>query len=557
MKTTVHAALSLLRVIIALAICLGFGFNRVALAESSPGSRFTIEDNALVEYSGKNKTVVIPEGVERIECSFYSPEIETIEIPSTMKDIAAEAFLDLPNLRNIKISEKNTSFEFEDGFFVNTDSNELLACVPGDSLTISVPDTVAAIRESAFFNCVNVSTLRIPASVSEIDPYSFTEMAELVRFEVSLENQDFSALGGVLYDKGQTHLLSYPRGKRNQILVVPETVIEIGENAVTQNSFLRRVRLGSHVETLGGRAFANCNLLQSIENQVGLKKIEESAFEENSSLSSFEVGPNVQSLSNLAFMYCYKLSEVSVSADNKFYTSEDGVVYKSGEKGEKILWLYPCNKKSSDFKIPFGTTSIAADSFSDSVEMQGVTIPTSVTSIGERAFYNSGLTSLVLPNSVTTLGEMAFSACADLEWAFIPNTVTSIASNVFYRSENNIIIRTNSFYITTYAQVSGLKYEVEADPKFYEFSDVDIIPNPVVINGEKANIAEFKIKGSYYFDLSELGQALTDLGIYYNQAYREFRPVFASMLKSSVKSAKTAGSALTIPANRCVKIAWA
>jgi hypothetical protein len=382
-------------------------------------------------------------------------------------------------------------------------------------------------------------------------------MAELVRFEVDKDNTEFSSLGGVLYDKKQTKLLSYPRGKRNQILVVPETVVEIGENAVTENAFLRRVRLGSRVESLGGRAFANCGLLQSIDNQIGLKSIDESAFEGNASLSRFEIGPNVEYLSNLAFLYCYGLSEVAVSKDNKIYTSVDGVVYKSGEKGEKILWLYPCNKESSDFKIPYGTTSIADNAFADSVKMLGVSFPSSVTAIGERAFYNSGLTSLVIPNSVKSIGEMAFSACADLEWAFLPNTITSIASNVFFRSENDMIIRTNSFYITTYAQVSGLQYEIESDPKFYEFSDVEIVPNPVFINGEEASIAEFKIKSSYYFDLTELGQALTDMGIYYNQAYREFRPVFASIVQSSVKSAKTAGSALTIPANSCVKIAWA
>jgi len=47
--------------------------------------------------------------------------------------------------------------------------------------------------------------------------------------------------------------------------------------------------------------------------------------------------------------------------------------------------------------------------------MTAITIPNSVTSIGNQTFCNcSGLTSVTIPNSVTSIGEAAFSGCTGL-----------------------------------------------------------------------------------------------------------------------------------------------
>ena len=62
-----------------------------------------------------------------------------------------------------------------------------------------------------------------------------------------------------------------------------------------------------------------------------------------------------------------------------------------------------------------------------------ITIPNSVTSIGDYAFfYCSSLTSITIPNSVTSIGICAFSACYNLTSITIPNGVTSIGEWAFY-----------------------------------------------------------------------------------------------------------------------------
>lgn len=70
-----------------------------------------------------------------------------------------------------------------------------------------------------------------------------------------------------------------------------------------------------------------------------------------------------------------------------------------------------------------------------------VTIPASlnglpVTSIGDDAFYGSGVTSITIPNSVTNIGGNAFQSCANLTGVALPNSVTSIGGDAFSSCAN-------------------------------------------------------------------------------------------------------------------------
>ena len=75
--------------------------------------------------------------------------------------------------------------------------------------------------------------------------------------------------------------------------------------------------------------------------------------------------------------------------------------------------------------------------FDDCTSLTSITIPDSVTTIGERAFRGcSCLTSVTIPNSVMTIGNSAFSHCSSLTSITIPDSVTKIGCMAFYRCKN-------------------------------------------------------------------------------------------------------------------------
>lgn len=89
-------------------------------------------------------------------------------------------------------------------------------------------------------------------------------------------------------------------------------------------------------------------------------------------------------------------------------------------------------KKIQSITIPNSVTEIGEYAFRGCTSLKSLTLPNGVTKIGEAAFLDcSSLTSITLPQNVISLGTHAFSGCESLKTITIPGNVSSIGQAVF------------------------------------------------------------------------------------------------------------------------------
>ncbi|MBR2624611.1 MAG: leucine-rich repeat domain-containing protein [Paludibacteraceae bacterium] len=143
------------------------------------------------------------------------------------------------------------------------------------------------------------------------------------------------------------------------------------------SSPIKNVVINNGVKNIGNYAFYSETGLTSITIPNSVTSIGSQAFSCCEGLASVTIGNSVTSIGSSAFWNSTGLTSINVAEDNLNYASIDGVLYS---KDKKTLIMYPQGKTGS------------------------VTIPNSVTSIGEGAFLEcTGLTSITIPNSVTAL----------------------------------------------------------------------------------------------------------------------------------------------------------
>ena len=124
------------------------------------------------------------------------------------------------------------------------------------------------------------------------------------------------------------------------------------------------------------------------------------------------------------------LSTEATEEDFK-YAIKDEYGVKYSRDGKKLLKASSSLRKK-EYVVREGTEVICDYAFCWCKSLQNITIPNSVTSIGDRVFICCrSLQSVTIPNSVTSIGDEAFSGCRSLQSVTIPNSVTSIGDEAF------------------------------------------------------------------------------------------------------------------------------
>ena len=240
-------------------------------------------------------------------------------------------------------------------------------------------------------------------------------------------------------------------GKKTLISVIfPSTLTSIAQNAFANCTGLTgTLTLPSSVTNLGDYAFFSCSgltgsliLLNSIDS-IGYQ-----TFCACTGLTGVLTIPSSTTyIGENAFNDLPNINAFNVDVNNLNYSSINGVLFN---KNQTLLILYPFTLQGK-YSIPKSVSSID-NAFVGCNGLTEITIPNSVTSIGEGAFANcTGLTNLFIPNSVTSIVDYAFDGCTGLTTIEIPNSVTSIGNFTFYGcfGLTNLVIRNSVTSIGT------------------------------------------------------------------------------------------------------------
>ena len=118
--------------------------------------------------------------------------------------------------------------------------------------------------------------------------------------------------------------------------------------------------------------------------------------------------------------------------DNGILTITGSGAMKNYSSSSSAPW-YSYSSDIQSISLPEGLTTIGSHAFSYCYSIESISIPNSVTSIEEYAFYScTSLNSITLPNSLISIGYRAFGSCEKLTSIAIPNSVTSIGDYTFY-----------------------------------------------------------------------------------------------------------------------------
>lgn len=368
-----------------------------------PNSVTSIGTDAF-SYCDELADVTLEEGLTVLgERIFYDcPKLEQIKLPSTLTSIPNGAFF-VTGLTSVTIPDNITSIG----------ENAFKQC---NLTSVTVPENVTSIGEGAFSNNVftDITILgscgsgdshhpgfyitknlrRITLSASCVENKKFLDIFSLNYYDINydeMNNIDIVVLDGAKYISEKFFDIRMSDGFHLKSISLPDSLEEIKDSAFVGVSF-ETITMPDTLRSIGNSAFYFSSGLEKLPSK--LEHIGLYAFGQSYLGESFTIPGSVQSFDEFAF----------------YATSLKRVIIQPGLT-----------------EIPGGT--FAAYNGNDPGNLEEVTIPNTVTTIGPSAFWHqTNLTDITIPDSVTCIRYAAFYRCSKLN---------ATVSGAWYRVNND------------------------------------------------------------------------------------------------------------------------
>lgn len=331
----------------------------LTISGSGPMTDYSFAENSpWYENRSLIQTIIIEDDVSYISNhAFNECAVTYIELPQSLQEIGAHAFLNCSELASVSFPE-------------NLSSLGIYAFSGCTSLTeVSLPVKMNTIGMDAFSYCTSLKSVKLPSSLTEISSSLFTDCSSLLAIEI------------------------------------PEGVTRIGSSAFSGCSNLRFAVIPDSVQDIDINAFRSLYSMTAYVNH-------------NDYACEFFAGGGISVVSPIAYgkcgdtLYWRITQEDDAACALSIVGSGDMADYaNSGEPP----W-YDYRSSISSVTLDAEITGIGAYAFADCTALQGsFSMPEGITRIGDGAFSGSAISRIDIPASVKKIGANPFYGCENLK----------------------------------------------------------------------------------------------------------------------------------------------